>query len=98
MTAATRQARLNAKALKRLGALHSLNGVDVQGVFTKPGKNFSLSDGIGIAARVPTLVVADGNVPANPVGKPAVCEATNYTVQEALPDGHGLTVLELEKA
>jgi hypothetical protein len=98
MTAATRLARLNAKALARFGAVHQLDGGDVQGDFVRPGKTFTLSDGMEMQARVPMLVVADGDVPAAPYGKAAVCEGGNYTVQEIRPDGHGLTVLELEGA
>lgn len=98
MTAADRLTRLNAKALRRFGEEHQLNGEPVQGQFVKPGKTFTLSDGIGIQARVPTLVVADGDVPAAPVGKLAVCEGGNYRIEEALPDGYGLTVLEMKVA
>ncbi len=102
-TNAERQARLNAKALARFGAEHTLNGVPVQGDFVKPGKTFTLSDSMEITARVPLLVVADGDVPAAPVGKAAICvddqgDSANYTVMECQPDGHGLTVLELENA
>jgi hypothetical protein len=97
MTAATRLSRLNAKALGRFGASHQINGAPVQGWFVQPGKTFTLSDGIGIAARVPTLVVADGDVPVNPVGLGAVCENQAYTVQDVTPDGLGLAVIELEK-
>ena len=97
MTAAARLARLNAKALRRFGAEHVLDGLPVQGDFIRPGKTFTLGDGMAMVARVPTLVVADGDVPAAPVGKTATCEETDYTVQEVLPDGFGFTVLELEK-
>jgi hypothetical protein len=97
MTAASRLSRLNTKVLKRFGELHLLDGEQVQGQFVQPGKTFTLSDGIAIAARVPTLVVADGDVPDAPVGLAAVCEDEDYTVQEVNPDGLGLTVIELEK-
>lgn len=89
--------RLNAAALRRFGVVHQLNGGPVQGEFVKPGKIFTLSDGVGITSRVPTLVVADGDVPVEPVGKLAVCEGDTYKVEESLPDGQGLTVLELSK-
>lgn len=98
MTYADRQTRLNVKALARFGALHSLDGVQVQGDFALPGKTFTLSDAQQIQANVPMLLVADGDVPANPVGKPAVCNGQAYTVEEARPDGLGLTILELQKA
>lgn len=98
MTYAARQTRLNAKALRRFGVLHQINGAPVQGDFVKPGKTFTLSDGQQIQATVPMLLVADGDVPVDPVGKPAVCDGDAYTVQEARPDGLGLTVLELQEA
>jgi hypothetical protein len=98
MTFADKQARLNAKALARFGEEHQLDGGPVQGDFIKPGKTFTLSDGVGMQARVPTLIVADGDVPVGPVGKSATCEGDTYTVEEARPDGHGLTILELQKA
>lgn len=98
MTAADRLHRVNAKALRRFGDEHQLDGAPVQGQFVRPGKTFTLGDGIGIQARVPTLVVADGDVPVAPVGKTAVCDGGNYTVEEAQPDGWGLTVLELKVA
>lgn len=89
--------RVNATALQRFGEEHLLDGVTVRGDFVKPGKTFTLSDGMGIAARVPTLVVADGDVPADPVGKIANCEGEDYSVELDTPDGLGLTVLELQK-
>lgn len=98
MSYADRQARLNAKVLERFGAPHQLNGDTVQGDFVLPGKTFTLSDGMEMQARVPLLVVADGNVPDAPVGKAATCGGTAYTVAECRPDGMGLTVLELEEA
>lgn len=98
MSAADRIARLNAKALRRFGALHKLNGRDVQGDFVRPGKNFTVGDAMGIAARVPSLVIVDADVPAGPVGLSAECDGETYTVAEALPDGFGFTVLELESA
>lgn len=97
MTAASRLTRLNTKVLRRFGAPQQLAGQAVQGQFVLPGKTFTLSDGIEIQARVPLLLVADADVPAAPVGQAAVCEAQGYTVQEARPDGLGLTVLELER-
>lgn len=98
MAFAQLQDRVNAIALARFGALHQLNGVPVQGDFIKPGKTFTLSDSQEITARVPVLVVADGDVPVAPVDKAAVCEGVNYTIVEALPDGFGYTILELQKA
>jgi hypothetical protein len=97
MTAATRIARTNGKMLRRFGDVHQLAGVPVQGQFVRPGKTFTLSDGIEIAARVPMLLLADADVPIAPVGSQAVCEGLTYSVQEARPDGLGLTVFELEK-
>lgn len=92
----TLQNRINATALKRFGALHSLNGAPVQGDFVKPGKRFTIS-GVDMMASAPMLVAADGEVPANPVGKSAVCEGVTYTVMDAKPDGHGMTVLILQR-
>lgn len=95
MTFADRQTRLNVKTLKRFGDLHLLNGVSVQGDFVKPGKKFTLND-VTFEAHQPMLVVADGDVPADPVGLPAVCEAVTYTMQDVKPDGHGMTVIYLQ--
>lgn len=90
--------RVNATALARFGGQHTLDGVAVQGDFVLPGKTFTISDfQEKIQARTPLLIVADGDVPAAPVGKPAVCDGVNYTIEEARPDGFGLTVLELQK-
>lgn len=94
----TKLDRLNTLVLRRFGVQQLLDGAPVQGDFVKPGKTFTLSDGIPVMARVPTLVVADGDVPADPVGKAAVCDGLTYTVEECCPDGFGLTVLELKKA
>lgn len=90
-------ARANAAALRAWGDTHVLAGVAVQGDFLQPGKTFTLSDGVGITARVPTLVIADGDVPANVVGLVAVCGDGTYRVEEVLPDGAGLTMLELAR-
>lgn len=98
MSYAARLASLNAKALLRFGAQHLLDGQTVQGDFILPGKTFTLSDGMEVQARVPMLVVADGDVPVDPVNLSAVCDEVDYTVEEALPDGFGLTVLHLKKA
>lgn len=98
MTAATRIARLNAKALRRFGAEHLLDGQTVQGDFVQPGKTFTLSDGIPMQASTPVVVVADGDVPDAPVGKAFVPDVGgNYTVRLDRPDGFGLTVLDLEE-
>jgi hypothetical protein len=96
MTFAALQTRLNVTALKRFGAQHLVDGVAVQGDFVKPGRKFTIS-GVDMTASVPMLVAADGEVPANPVGKPATCEGVTYEVMDAKPDGHGLTVLILQK-
>ncbi|WP_372826532.1 hypothetical protein [Polaromonas sp.] len=98
MTFAQRQARLNAKVLRRFGVAHVVNGVTAQGDFVLPGKTFAFNDGMEMQARVPTLVLADADVPTAPVNKAALCDGLAYTIQEARPDGHGLTVLDLELA
>lgn len=90
--------RVNTAALRAMGKQHVLNGLPVQGDFVEAGKTFTLSDMQEIQALVPLLVVADGDVPVAPVGKAATCNGQNYSVEEAKPDGHGLTVLELQVA
>jgi hypothetical protein len=95
---ASLQARVNATALARFGIDHVVNGVTIRGDFVRPGKIFTLGDGMEAIARVPMLIVADGDVPDQPVGKLATCDGQDYEIEETKPDGLGLTVLELRKA
>lgn len=96
MTFAALQSRLNAKALERFGAVHSVDGQDVQGDFVSPGKKFTIND-VSFEAQQPLLVVVDGDVPADPDEKPVVCEGTTYAIQRVESDGHGLSVLYLQR-
>lgn len=96
MSFAALQDRLNAVALRRFGVQHMLDGQTVLGDFVAPGKRFTVSD-VVFEADQPMLVVADGEMPADPVGKLAVCENVTYTVMDARPDGHGLSVLYLQQ-
>lgn len=96
MDYALSQATVNARALRAFGRVHQVDGVDVRGDFTRPGKVYTVGDGMQVAATVPTLVIADADVPADPVGKTAVCDGDSFVIAERRPDGCGLTVLELE--
>lgn len=96
MAFAALQSRLNVTALKRFGAQHSLGGLPVQGDFVRPGKKFTIG-GVDMMSAQPLLVVADSEVPADSVGKAAICEGVTYEVMDAKPDGHGLTVVYLQK-
>jgi hypothetical protein len=95
MAFATAQARCNATALRRFGALVQLDGVEVQGDFSAAQKSREVG-GIEISAADPMCTVADADVPANPVGKTLIPDgATTYYVIDLKADGLGLTVLVL---
>lgn len=98
----TAQDRLNAAALGRFGIpasaadAHTIDGAPVAGDFTRALKEHDV-DGMGVAAREPILTIADGDVPANPVGRTVVAEGVSYKVREIRADGLGLTQLVLQK-
>lgn len=95
MAFATAQARCNATALRRFGALVQLDGVDVLGDFSDAQKAREVG-GMEISALDPLCTVLDADVPANPVGKTLVPDGvTTYYVIDLKGDGAGLTVLVL---
>ena len=71
----------------------TLDGVAVVGVFDAA---YDLQDiASGLAATGPVYLLPTASVPALPVGKLLVCNATTYKVVETLPDGTGVTQLRL---
>ena len=96
------QARTNAACLSAFGdATIVLDGVVVTGDFCEPSDQVYL-DGVSAMATRPQVVVMDGDVPAEPVGKPCIAgplgqSPTAWLVADARPDGHGMTVLYLER-
>lgn len=79
-----------------------LDGEVVAGDFHEPADQVFL-DGVSAMASRPQVVVLDADVPAAPVGKTCLAGAagqpqTTWLVADAQPDGHGMTVLYLERA
>lgn len=91
------QTRTNAAALAAFGQTVTLNSVAVQGDFQEPFDRVQF-DGAAAAAAAPQVTMQSADVPQSPVGKSVVVGTVTYTVTEAMPDGHGLTTLLLEKA
>ena len=92
------QSRTNAACLAAYGdATIVLDGVVVTGDFCEPSDQVYL-DGVSAMATRPQVVVMDADVPAAPVGKACTIGAATWLVADARPDGHGMTVLYLERA
>lgn len=96
MSITAAQTACNANALRKFGGMVQLDGVGVTGDFTSGNKERSVGD-MPIAACDPMCTVADGDMPANPVGKLLVHGGVTYTVREIHADGLGLTVLTLQR-
>jgi len=91
------QTRTNAACLAAYGdATIVLDGVVVTGDFCEPSDQVYL-DGVSAMATRPQVVVMDGDAPAEPVGKACTIGAVAWLVADARPDGHGMTVLYLER-
>jgi len=93
----TQIARVNTAVLARLGEPVTVNGQSVTGDFAQPWQQGFL-EGVSASASQPQVVLADEDVPANPVGLSVVARGGTYTIAEARPDGYGLTTLLLETA
>ncbi len=90
------QARCNAKALRKFGALVQLDGVEIPGDFSAATKDREVA-GVFVNASDPACIVLDGDVPASPVGKPFVNELGEaFTIMDLKSDDLGLTVLILQ--
>ena len=72
-----------------------LNGVPVIGIF----KNEYLPDDLGgdVAASQPVYILDSDDVPANVVGLSLVIGSVPFKVVSTMPDGTGVTTLQLRK-
>lgn len=77
-------------------------GCTVGGVAVKAILENDLSLGrvgvMGMAGVAPTLLLATGSIPSDPVGLAAVVAGASYLVAAHEPDGTGLSLLRLERA
>jgi hypothetical protein len=75
------------------GVNATLNGVAVRGIFDN---DYVVQDmGGGVASSGPAFTLASSSVPSPVVGLVLVVNATSYKVVEAMPDGTGITRLQL---
>jgi len=70
-----------------------LDGVEVQGIFKNSFDEQALV--MGIAAIAPVFTLASAAVPAQVIGLSLVIGAVTYQVVEVMPDGTGITRLQL---
>ena len=90
-------ARLNASVLSCLpNAQAVLGGVAHNVLFVDPYASASV--GMGMATSQPSIQMATADVPSSPVGQAVTVNAVPYTIATHQPDGHGLSVLLLERA
>lgn len=87
--------RLNATALGRFGVVAELDGQEVQGDFGA-AQDERMVGGMPVSASNPMFVLADGDVPSEPVGKQLVHDGETYNVMAVEADGQGLTTLHLQ--
>lgn len=71
----------------------TLAGVAVAGIFDNGFDEQALA--MGMAASTPVFTLASAAVPAQVIGLPLVIGAVTYQVVEAMPDGTGVTRLQL---
>jgi hypothetical protein len=72
----------------------TLNGSTVRGIFDDPRAVEPLGGGLVLGRA--TFRLPSASVPSSPVGKSLVRGSSTYTVRAALPDGTGMSLLELE--
>lgn len=75
----------------------TLNGVSVAAIFDNASALASVGP-YGMASTQPMLTLATADVPADPIGKAATVNATNYLIAAHEPDGSGISRLLLERA
>lgn len=71
----------------------TLNGVSVSGIFDNAFEEQSLA--MGMAASTPVFTLASASVPTPVTGLSLVIGAVTYKVVETMPDGTGVTRLQL---
>lgn len=71
----------------------ALNGVAVRGIFDNGFDDQALA--MGMAATAPVFTLASSAVPAPGIGLSLVIGAVTYKVVESMPDGTGITRLQL---
>lgn len=99
MSFSTLQTRVNATALKRLGAggAITLAGNPVTADFCEAYTQAHF-DGLAAESRSPQLTLASAEVPGGVRGQTVIVNSTSYTVTSHKPDGFGLSTLTLELA
>ena len=75
----------------------TINGAPVSAIFDAAYALGSVG-AYGMESSQPMLTLATADVPASPVGQPAVVNGVNYLVTAHEPDGTGISRLLLEKA
>jgi hypothetical protein len=89
--------RLNASVLKCLpNAQAVIGGVSYDVLLSDP--YVSASVGLGMATSQPTIALATANVPTAPEGQAITVNNVPYIIGPHQPDGHGMSVLLLERA
>lgn len=78
------------------GETVNLGGVEVTGIFDLPGEFDPIGGGIVVGRA--RLTLPSASLPADPVGATLMRAGKVYSVRSALPDGTGVTTLELEAA
>jgi len=71
----------------------TLGGVVVRGVFDNGFDDQALA--MGVAATAPVFMLASASVPTPVIGVSLVIGAVAYKVVESMPDGTGVTRLQL---
>jgi hypothetical protein len=94
MTFETQIQAMNTIVVRTFGSTVTVDGVVVPGDFLEPYEEVYLQ-GQSAAGTAPQIILETANVPASPVGKAVIAKTRNFTVREARPDGHGLTILLL---
>lgn len=88
------EARLNQAVFAHISnTTATLAGVDVDGIFDNGFNEQAL--GLGMAASAPVFTLPSAAVPAQVIGLPLVIGAVIYKVVESMPDGTGITRLQL---
>lgn len=88
------EARVNAAVFARLAnADATLNGVAVVGIFDNGYDEQAIA--MGISGTAPLYTLASSAVPSGVIGMSLVIGATTYKVVESMPDGTGITRLQL---
>jgi hypothetical protein len=77
------------------GQAITIDGVAATAIFDN-GTSLGDVGLIGMASTKPAITMATSSVPANPIGKTVVIDATSWEVASHEPDGLGVSRLELE--